>query len=401
MINKKLFSNYFLIIILISSAIYSLWSVKLLNDFPWRYVFTDWIINYEGGYIRRGLLGEISINLSNFLDLNIKYIFLLIHLSAYLLFHLIFYKFFISFNKNYIFYLLCFSPLVFLYPIATFEAFARKEIFYITFFLLNCYLLLKINNRNIVFFSTNLLVILSYLVHESALFFLIFFYFSYLIFLKKNDYKIRLSEIGFILIVYLILFTLLFIPVTDEKLSEMIYLVNQNFFELTRWSGAIAWLQNDPSVAFLFLKYNHVSIKYIFQNILYLHFLIIFFYLLYINNFFKSGKYFFALIVLSFISPLILFIVWLDWGRLVYIIYNFCLILTFYCLHDDKEVFVKIDKFPIINSLNYKFKLLITVSYISLWTPKIFFYDDVEFFPLTNLISDLIKYSMKYGALLF
>jgi hypothetical protein len=216
MIKKKLFSNYFLIIILISSAIYSLWSVKLLNDFPWRYVFTDWIINYEGGYIRRGLLGEISINLSNFLDLNIKYIFLLIHLSAYLLFHLIFYKFFISFNKNYVFYLLCFSPLVFLYPIATFEAFARKEIFYITFFLINCYLLLKINNRNIVFFSTNLLVILSYLIHESALFFLIFFYFSYLIFLKKNDYKIRLSEIGFILIVYLILLSLLFIPVTEE-----------------------------------------------------------------------------------------------------------------------------------------------------------------------------------------
>ena len=401
MIKKKLFSNYFLIIILISSAIYSLWSVKLLNDFPWRYVFTDWIINYEGGYIRRGLLGEISINFSNFLDLNIKYVFLLIHLSIYLLFHSIFYKFFISFKKNYIFYLLCFSPLVFLYPIATFEAFARKEIFYITFFLINCYLLIKINNRNIVFFSTNLLVILSYLIHESSLFFLIFFYFSYLIFLKKNNYKIRFSEIGFIIIVYSILFYLLFIPVTDEKLSEMIYLVNQDFFELTRFSGAITWLQKDTSSAFKFLENNQISIKDIFQNILYLHFLIIFFYLLYINNFFKSDKYFFILTILSFFGPLIYFLVWLDWGRLVYIIYNFCLIFTFYCLHDDKEIFIKIDKFPIINGLNYKFKLFFTVSYIGLWTPKIFFYDDVEFFPLTNLISDLIKYSIKYGALLF
>ena len=67
----------------------------------------------------------------------------------------------------------------------------------------------------------------------------------------------------------------------------------------------------DPSSAFLFLKYNHVSIKYIFQNILYLHFLLIFFYLLYINNFFKSGKYFFILTILSFFGPLILFIVWI------------------------------------------------------------------------------------------
>ena len=97
MIKKKILSNYFLIFILISSAIYSLWSVKLLNDFPWRYVFTDWIINYEGGYIRRGLLGEISINISNFLALNIKYVFFLIHLSIYLLFHLLFYNFFFKF----------------------------------------------------------------------------------------------------------------------------------------------------------------------------------------------------------------------------------------------------------------------------------------------------------------
>tara|TARA_B110000238_G_C16051420_1_gene406279 strand:- start:348 stop:1016 length:669 start_codon:yes stop_codon:yes gene_type:complete len=222
-----------------------------------------------------------------------------------------------------------------------------------------------------------------------------------LIFLKKNNYKIRFNEIGFIIIVYLILFYLLFIPVTDEKLSEMIYLVNQDFFELTRFSGAITWLQKDPSSAFMFLENNQISIKDIFQNILYLHFLIIFFYLLYINNFFESGKYFLILTILSFFGPLIYFLVWLDWGRLVYIIYNFCLILTFYCLHDDKEIFVKIDKFPIINSLNYKFKLFFTVSYISLWTPKIFFYDNVEFFPLTNLISDLVNYSIKYGTQLF
>ena len=113
MIKKNFLLNYFLIIIVISSSIYFLWLVKLLNDFPWRYVFTDWIINYKGGYIRRGLLGEVSINLSNFLDLKIKYVFFLIHLFIYLLFHLLYYKYFSNFKRNYVFYLLCFSPLVF------------------------------------------------------------------------------------------------------------------------------------------------------------------------------------------------------------------------------------------------------------------------------------------------
>ena len=401
MIKKNFLINYFLIIIVISSSIYFLWLVKLLNDFPWRYVFTDWIINYKGGYIRRGLLGEVSINLSNFLDLKIKYVFFLIHLFIYLLFHLLFYKYFSNFKRNYVFYLLCFSPLVFLYPIATFEAFARKEIFYITFFLLNCYLSIKIYNRNIIFFTTNLFILLSYFIHESSLFFINFFYLSYFVFLKKNNYKIKLSEIFFIFIIYLIVLFLLFIPVTDDKLSTMVFFINQNFFEITEFSGSISWLQRSGLSAFSFLEDNYISMKYIFQNILFLHFLIIFLYLLYINNFFRSGKYVFVFTILVFFSPLVLFTVGNDWGRFVYILYNFCLIFTFYCLYDDKKIFVKIDKLPIITNLDYKFKLFFTVSYISLWTPKIFFFDKVEFFPLFNLIFDLIKYSIKYITLLF
>ena len=314
MVKKKFLSNYFLIVILISSSIYFLWSVKLLNDFPWRYVFTDWIINYEGGYIRRGLLGEISINISNFLALNIKYVFFLIHLSIYLLFHLLFYNFFSNFKKNYVFCLLCFSPLVFLYPIATFEAFARKEIFYITFFLLNCYLAIRINSRSIIFFSTNLFVILSYLIHESSLVFLSFFYLSYFVFLKKNNYKKKLSEFLFIFIIYLILLFLLSLPVTDEKLSKMIFMINQNFFEVTEFSGAITWLQRSASSAFMFLESNYISSKYILQNILFLHFLVIFLYLLYINNFFRSGKYIFIFTIFSFFSSIMLFLVGNDLG---------------------------------------------------------------------------------------
>ena len=398
---KKILSNYFLITIIFSLSIYFLWSIKLINDFPWRYVFTDWIINYEGGYIRRGLLGEISINLSNFLNINIKYIFFLIHLFIYFLFHLLFYQFFSNFKKNYIFYLFCFSPLVFLYPIATFEAFARKEIFYITFFLLNCYLAIRINNRNFIFLSTNIFVLLSYFIHESSLFFLLFFYLSYFVFLKKNNYKTKQIEIFIMIIIYTILLYLLSIPVTEEKISNMVFLINQNFFEITEFSGAISWLQRSASSAFLFLEYNHINIKEFFQNLLFLHYLIIFLYLLYFNNFFKLGKYFFILTIISFISPIMLFLVGNDWGRFVYILYNFCLIFTFYCLYEDKKVFIKIDKIPIINNLNYRFKLLITISYISLWTPKIFYYDKVEFFPLFRVISDLIKYSIKYSTLVF
>ena len=399
MIKKS--NNYFLAIILISSSIYLLWLLKLLNDFPWRYVFTDWIINYEGGYIRRGLLGEISINLSSFLNLNIKSIFYLVHSFIYLLFHLLFYKFFSKFNKNYVFYIICFSPLVFLYPISTFEAFARKEIFYITFFLLNCYLLIRVNNRNIIFFSTNLFVVLSYLIHEVSLFFISFFYLSYFVFLKKKNYKIKLKEFFCIVIVYSILLFLLSIPVTDIKLSKMVFIINQNFFEITEFSGAISWLKRSGLSAFSFLEVSHISMKYLSQNILFLHFIIVFLYILVANNFFKHEKLFFIFTIICFFSPLIIFTVGPDWGRFVYIYYNFCLIFTFYCLYDNKDVFVRIDQFLIIKNLDLRLKILFTISYVSLWTPGIFFYDEVTLFPLTTLIFDLIRYSIKYITLFF
>jgi len=397
---KDIRCNYFVILIILSNIIYFLWLVKLLNDFPWRYVFSDWIINYHGGYIRRGFLGEISIFLSNNLSINIKYIFFIIHLLIYTCFHFVFFKFFNAFKKNYVFYFICFSPLVFLYPLSVFESFARKEIFYITFFLTNCYISLKISNRKIIFFTTNLFVIFSYLIHESFVFFIGFFYLSYLVFLKKNKYKINLYEIVLIIFVYIILFYLLLIPVTEDKISEMVLYINENFYKITESSGAISWLNRSASSSLLFLKVNNISFKHLTQNILYLHFYFIFFYILYKEKIFLSDKFYSFLIFAVFLSPLFLFFIGNDWGRFVYIIYNFCLIFTFYCLYDKKEIFLGIDKLTKISKININLKYLLTIGYLSLWTPKLFFYDNVVLFPLFILLKDLIKYTFKYTQLI-
>ena len=401
MIKKNLNLNYFLFLIIISSSIYFLWSIKILNDFPWRYVFTDWIINYEGGYIRRGLLGEISINLSDFFNLDIKYIFFILHFSIYLIFHLLFYAYFKNYSKNYIFYFLCFSPLVFLYPVATFEAFSRKEIFYITLFLLSCYISIKINNRKIIFSSTNLLVLLSYLIHESSIFFINFFYLTFFIFLKKNNYKLNFFEILIIIVIYLILLFLLFIPVTDEKITVMVSYINENFFEITEFSGAISWLKRSASSSFLFLEANTIHLTDYFRYLILLHFIIIFCFLLKKNNYFKIDKFISIFTVLSLLSPLCLFILANDWGRLTYIYYNFALIFTFYFFYNDRKIFLKIDNLKLLQNINYKLKIFFTICYISLWTPQIFFYDKIDFFPLYDLLINLANYSIKYSKVIF
>ena len=403
MISNKILKktpNYFLIFLTISFFIYFLWLIKLLGDFPWRYVFTDWIINYEGGYIRRGLLGELSVNLSKILNLSIKYIFFIIHLFIFLIFHFLFYKFFSNFKRNYFFYILCFSPLVFLYPISTFEAFARKEIFYITFFLINCYILIKIENRNLAFWSTNTFILLSYFIHESSLVFIYFYYFSFLIFLKKKEYPIKFNEIFFAFVTFVLLIVLTFLPVTDEKMLKMVVFISDNFYDVSRSTGAMSSLQENLKDAVRFWDTNPANIFDIFQHILIIHFVFIFIYFLFKFNFFKLSKFFLVFTLITFFSPIVLFIIGWDWGRFVYILYNFSLIFTFYCLYNEKNIFFKIDELIHLVNINHKVKILFTLCYLSLWCPKLLYYENIEPFALVKLIMQLINYSIKYSSIL-
>ena len=75
------------------------------------------LLNYDGGFVRRALLGEIVNSISLFLDINFKNVFLIIHIINYLIFFYLNYFFFKKFKKNYVFYFFIFSPLYFFYPL--------------------------------------------------------------------------------------------------------------------------------------------------------------------------------------------------------------------------------------------------------------------------------------------
>jgi len=398
---KIISPKFFLILISFSIIIYFFWLLKLLNDFPWRYVFTDWIINYKGGYIRRGLIGEVSTNLSTFFNINIKYIFFLIHFFIYFLFHYFFYKFFSVFKKNYLFYGLCFSPLVFLYPLSTFEALARKEIFFITLFLINCYFLTRVQSRNIAFLLTNICFIFSYFIHESSIFFSIFFYLTYYIFLKQNNFKIKLHEFLIALMVVIYLGYLLLIPVTELKLLKMVSYINENFFLMTRNSGAFSSLLLNVSEIQFFIRADYASFKHIIRYLLLSHFLIFFLYMLYLKPHPLLGNFFYLLCLGCFLSPIFLFIIAYDWGRFVYILYNFSLIFTFFYFYHDKQVLIKFDQCSILQKIGFNSKLFFTICYVSLWSPKLWFFEDIKLFPLFDVLFNVLKYSIKYTFILF
>ncbi len=127
------FRNKFLIylIFIISLSIFYLY---YKHDVGSDTSISEWLINYQGGFTRRGLGGEINIFFAELFSIPLRdTIFLLQSLghSVYLIFLFLYVR---SLNLNIIQVFALFSPLFILYPLAELEALGRKEIFIFLFY---------------------------------------------------------------------------------------------------------------------------------------------------------------------------------------------------------------------------------------------------------------------------
>ena len=131
---------------------------------------SEWIINYSGGFTKRGLIGQIVVYFSRFFDSELREIILyfqILIIGTY--FILIF-----IFLKNIFFeriYLLCiFTPIFLLYPVYEVEVLARKEVFIYILFIIHLFVLInKFKYANI---SKLITFTISVLIWEPVLFFL-------------------------------------------------------------------------------------------------------------------------------------------------------------------------------------------------------------------------------------
>ena len=74
---------------------------------------SEWVINYQGGFSRRGFLGEIIFQLSLIFDFELRKGFLFLQILSYFLYFLLIYKFFKNIEGKYLFFLAIFSPIFF------------------------------------------------------------------------------------------------------------------------------------------------------------------------------------------------------------------------------------------------------------------------------------------------
>ena len=368
---------FYFIYLIIGIYVYSVLQIK---EFPAKYVFTEWLINYEGGYVRKGFLGQIVFYISNIFNIDLKLIILSFQILIYSIYFSIFYLALSKIKFNFFWILIIFSPILFSYPLIELMVLGRKDTFVISIFLF--FSMINYKTINNLFFYFIILFGVSSFIHEITIFYI--FHYLLIIYLhmklkfqieiKKNHILGLLTFISFLL--YLNLYLDNFVTVEN--------IVNSYGYEIiTINSGAFSHLQPTLNSVLLgtldHIKFANVS-KYlliiILSSIPFLFF--IKFKKIHNTRYLSIKNIFFIFFVLS----LPVYGLVMDWGRVIHINYNFFIILLLFFFNQN---LINLDytniKAKKLNSL-YKITILIFICFV--FSPDIMSINKLEYFPLPS-----------------
>tara|TARA_Y100000816_G_C26079658_1_gene568858 strand:+ start:194 stop:1483 length:1290 start_codon:yes stop_codon:yes gene_type:complete len=167
----------FFIIINYSYFYLNLFSLIDVNS----YAFNELFINYQSGFIRRGLLGEIFWQINKFTSIDPKIFFSILFFILYMIQFYLFFKILNKFQISItIFIIVIFSPSLLLFHIYDPNMYFIKDIFIKLSFLLHGYLFLKskkintFNEKYIYYLKFFIIPVLAFtiLIHEYQIFYI-------------------------------------------------------------------------------------------------------------------------------------------------------------------------------------------------------------------------------------
>ena len=205
MINYKNFFSGLLIVALIFQI--SKFYTFYLEYSDWQYA--DWLINYQGGFIRRGFIGEILFKIQNFLSLDLDILVLYFVILLYLVLTIVLIKSVKYLENSKIDILIFLSPGFFLYPIMNSEIIGRKEIFLFAILGLFVFFEKYVKDRYLLGLTLFIILALS-LTHTGLLFYSPYLLFLFFIIKVYRNKKLLFSEILIITISLLIIFSLIY-----------------------------------------------------------------------------------------------------------------------------------------------------------------------------------------------
>ena len=298
---------------------------------------SEWLINYQGGFTRRGLGGEITTSVANFFSIPLRKSIFFIQSILHISYLFLIFTYIKNLKLNIFQIFALFTPLFLLYPVAELEALGRKEMLLFLFFIIALFFCQKkyptkaINSYVFVFFP------ILCLIWEQVI---LFAPFIFVVLIIKNNLKTFKKVIINLFIIFvpssLVIIMIFLFPLSDEGHKVMCDFLQNKFGEICYMSADLL-IKN---TVYFDTLHIHNGANFFPHYFRYIMIFLIGFMPLHIllsqNEFVKKNNFItknFKLNILFFTlySPvIILFIFGYDWGRWMHILYSFSILLYFY-----------------------------------------------------------------------
>ena len=401
---KKNWSNYFQIyvLVLIFFGIFFLYSKHNIgNDSS----LSDWLINYEGGFVRRGLIGEIITNFSTILSINLRDSILIFQIIFFISYYFLIMSFCKNLIKNRLIILAIFTPIFILYPVAEIEVLGRKEL--IIFIIFLSYLFFDIKNLKTQYIYKLILFPISILTWEPVfLFFPFIFLIDLFVFkIQKFDKKLLYILLSYFVSIFFVILIYLN-PFPQESYIIMSDFLKKQFGETCYMSCGFVGNQSANSFSELFQNFLN-KFKYTYALRYFIIIVVGFFplCLLFVYSTINSEnkiliisklKNLFFPFLLAFLPSTVLYLVMYDWARVVHISYTFSLLTFLYLL---KKNFIQLSNQKIqtnyISKMSKKFFIIVFFLFAFGWNPKVVMVDDVASKPIYATPYKFYKYFIR------
>ena len=339
----------------------------------WQY--SDWLINYQGGLVRRGLIGEIFYKIYYFTSIDLD---LIVLTAVYTLFVINAHILIKSANlvkSSYIDILIFLSPGFFLYPFMNSEVIGRKDLLFVTLFGFFIFYFEKIT-KNLRLIILTLVLYLVCLSHSGFFFYSQYLIFFYIIHILSFNKKIPLNEIVFLVInLFIIFIIIIFFPGNEDKIflicesiKEYVSQPCANYGDRIWWLGKSVYYTAGENL-------RNGTDMFIRSALIYSISLILVFYFIckklhgskFVtkNKNFNSLKPLFVIIVL-FILSIPVFVLAIDWGRYISISYSSTFFIYIYLIKKNIINFKK--KNNLLEFRNIRLFIVFIIIYSFSWT---------------------------------
>jgi len=383
---KNFFKTYYFKIYLFFILFFSILFLSQKFLYPTDWTTSEWLINYQGGFVRRGLTGEMFYQIHEISGLQLRYVVFYFEIILFIFFLFLIYKFLNNVSLNQFTIFLFFSPILLVFPLAENEVLVRKE--YLLFCVYIIYLNFLLTNSKLYYLVILLLLPVLNLVWDGMIFYIYFFILSF--FFKKNILKKEIiyflvSYIPYFLSVYLIIIT----KSNPNGFEQMCLSLNEACFgAMLALDKTLIWNINYVTSRF---ELNYL-IRHTFIILLCFSPILIFSYMdnlkIKIGNMEIKKPFFYINLILIF-SIFLFMLIGYDWGRWISIGYFFSTF-TFFFLIKNRNIdteknyfFLKIENF----SKKYpRFFYTMFFFYVFSWNMKAIMTDDIGSVPYYRII---------------